>query len=270
MLQTSTGVRGSITRGLGEKQKNERIVTNYRIIEALYVKPYTYQQLWRATKIQRNTLKLRLDQLVNDDKIVLKHHYAFPNYRGKYTSRDFYLLNWAKRQSREMADRVFGSQMLDGPVRVMDPSSAPKPITSYEINSTHVEPSKRQYVNVIVGQDNMIRVSNNSFSCFLSNQGFLGRIRELCRNERDVFKQIRNCIDTTWPAESKTRHELIDERDSILETLVLLCTRFCVQKYGHIPDFCFRDLLVFFATIRLYDYWRPYLKFWKIMERVGY
>ena len=126
MLQTSTGVRGSITRGLGERQKNERLITNYRIIEALYVKPYTYQQLWRATKIQRNTLKLRLDQLVNDDKIVLKHHYAFPNYRGKYTSRDFYLLNWAKKQSREMADRVFGSQILDGPVCVMDPSSAPQ------------------------------------------------------------------------------------------------------------------------------------------------
>jgi hypothetical protein len=169
-----------------------------------------------------------------------------------------------------MADRVFGSQILDGPVCVMDPSSPHKPITSYEINSTHVEPSKRQYVNVIVGQDNMIRVSNNYFSCFLSNQGFLGRIRELGRNERDIFKQIRYCIDAAWQVESKTRDELIDKRDSILETLVLLCTRFCVQKYRHISDFCFRNLLVFFATIKLYDYWRPYVKFWEIMERVGY
>jgi hypothetical protein len=115
----------------------------------------------------------------------------------------------------------------------------------------------------------MIHVSNNSFLCFLSSQRFLLGIRELCRNERDVFKQIMYCIDMESPVESKMRYELIDKRDSILETLVLLCTRFCIQKYMDIPDFCFRDLLVFFATIRLYDYWRPYVKFWEIMERVG-
>ena len=97
-------VRGfeiQITRGLGQRQKEDQIITNYRIIKALYTKPYTYQQLWRVTKIHRNTLKLRLDKLVND-RIILKRHYTFNNYRGKYVSPDFYLLDWAKKQSREI------------------------------------------------------------------------------------------------------------------------------------------------------------------------
>ena len=61
-----------MARGLGEMQKNERTLTNYKIIGALYLQPYTYEQLRIATKIHRNTLRQRLDQLVNDDIISME------------------------------------------------------------------------------------------------------------------------------------------------------------------------------------------------------
>jgi hypothetical protein len=134
-----------MARGLGEMQKNERMLTNYKIIGALYVQPYTYQQLWIATKIQRNTLKRRLDQLVND-RIIIKHRYNFRKYSEKYYSRrDFYLLNWANKQSREMVDCVFDSKRVEDSVSfILDPSIS-RTRTSYEINSIHVKSGRKKY-----------------------------------------------------------------------------------------------------------------------------
>jgi hypothetical protein len=224
----------------------------------LYVKPCTYHQLWRATKIHRNTLKLRLDQLLRDN-IIIKHHYAFHNYRGKYTSRDFYLLNWAKKQSKEMVGSIFDNQLPRAATYIMSPDVSR---LSYEINSIHIEPSKREYT--IIRPDGAYKSS-----VYLTSIKFSERVRELRVKERDIFEQIIFCIGRFEPFEK--RNKLLDERDSIIELLILLCTRFCIQKYVAINSSLSPfDMLVFFATIRLYDYSLPYVKFWEIMERVGY
>lgn len=124
-----------MTRGLGEMQKNERMLTNYKIIAALYVQPYTYQQLRIVTKIHRNTLRQRLNQLVNDG-IIINQHYNILN-------RNFYLLNWAKKQSREIVGCVFGNKRLKGSIPiVLDPSIAATR-TSYEINSIQVKSNRK-------------------------------------------------------------------------------------------------------------------------------
>ena len=220
----------------------------------MYVRPYTYQQLWRFTKIHRNTLKLRLDQLLRE-KIIIKHHYSFPNYRGKYTSRDFYLLNWAKKQPREMIDSIFAKQVATASTYMANPSFSR---LSYVINSIHIEPSKREYT--IIRQDEVLIPG-----VYLLSSEFSERVRQLRVKERDIFIQTISCICTSGPV--KVRNNLLEERDSIIELLVLLCTRFCVQKYSRITSY---DMLVFFATIGLFDYWLPYVKFWDIMVRVGY
>ena len=129
---------------------------------------------------------------------------------------------------------------------------------SYEINSIHIEPSKREYT--IIEPDKVFIPY-----AYLVPSEFSEKIRQLRVKERDIFEQIVYYIGTSESVE--VRNKLLEERDSIIELLVLLCTRFCVQKYSRLSPF---DMLVFFATIGLFDYSLPYVKFWDIMERVGY
>jgi hypothetical protein len=87
--------------------------------------------------------------------------------------------------------------------------------------------------------------------------------------ERKIFEQIMFCISMAEPVEE--RNKLLEERDSIIELLVLLCTRFWFYKtVGGNSSLSPFNMLVFFATIGLYGYSLPYVKFWEIMKRVGY
>ena len=181
-----------MTCGLGKNQKKERRHTNYRIIYVLYWKPHTYEQLCEATKIHRNTLRLRLDQLVKDN-IIIKHYYSFPNYGEKYYTRRgfYYLLNWAEKQSREMVGRIFGSNF----VREEDS-------VSYEINSIHVvKPSRRKRKARIPPDNNeLLSVNYNR----LSWDEFLSKVMGLYIEEGDIFEQIRSFIDTAEPINSNS------------------------------------------------------------------
>lgn len=268
-----------MTRGLGEKQKNGRMLISYRIIYALYVKPYTYQQLWKVTKIHRNTLRQRLDQLVND-RIILKHRYNFPNDREKYyTRRDFYLLNWANKQSKEMVDYVFGNKQMHF---IMDPSiSKTRILSSYEINSVHVKSSRKKY--------SMIRRMTTTIRRPLHDPNYYGvtgePVKKSYASERDIFERIRSISDIAKPNSSRVETDrrdklkLVEKRDSILESIVarhILSSAQTsqVKNYRYtskflfldVLDYSFLDLLIYFTTIKLYDYSRPYVKFWEIIE----
>ncbi len=207
--------------------------------------------IWSFSKIHRNTLKLRLDQLLRE-KIIIKHHYTFPNYRGKYTSRDFYLLDCAKKQAREMIDSILAERVVTGSTYMTNPKLSRR---SYEINSVHIQPSKREYTIIKADEVHVPGV-------YLDRREFSERVRQLRVKEKDIFEQIKS---HSGPVE--IWNKLLEERDSIIESLVLVCTRFCVQEYSGLSPF---DMLVFFATIGLFDYSLPYVKFWDIMERVGY
>jgi hypothetical protein len=161
-----------------------------------------------------------------------------------------------------MIDSIIAKQLASGFEYIMKPRVSR---IAYEINSVHVEPSKREYTIIRLGRAHI----PNIFREYLISEEFSARIKQLRLRERAIFEQIIVCISTSQPI--KERNKLVEERDSIIELLVLLCTRFCVQKYMRINTrLSPYDMLVFFATIRLFDYLLPYVKFWEIMERVGY
>lgn len=249
------------------------MITNYKIVGALYVQPYTYQQLWRATKIQRNTLRLMLDQLVKDN-IIIKHRHAFRPRVLNGRSRNFYLLNWANKQSKEIVSSIF-----DDPLVREENLSAwcryTKQTRVYIINSStsmlfyrnnfilQVKPSEREYTLVQPGTIGVPRVY------FLSNSELWEKAYRLYKKEEDIFEQIRLGIATSKPVEEIDR--LIEERDSILESIVLLYARYAIPKYPRRNASLFHlDMLVFFLTRSVFTYWTPYAKYWEIMERVGY
>lgn len=103
------GVRRLGVRGLGLKQKEKRRVTEAKIVSFLSVSPFTYEQLRNISKIHRNILKLRLDQLSNNG-IIMKHRYSIPfkfeyygymyrypiKYRPPLFNHIYYLLNLSK------------------------------------------------------------------------------------------------------------------------------------------------------------------------------
>ena len=262
-----------MARGLGEIQNNERMLTNYKIIGALYLQPYTYEQLRIATKIHRNTLRQRLDQLVNDD-IIIKHSYNFSKYTVKYhTRRDFYLLNWANKQSREMVDYIFGSKRASF---IVDPN-IPKAriLSSYEINSIDVKSNRRKY-HLMEPRTIAMRM--------LIQHPWGKSVEKLCSSERDIFEQLRSFIEKVEPNSSRIeavirdKLELIEKRDSIFESIVASCipkdSQFKNYRYTSkfffldLVNFSFLDLLIDFTTEGLYDYSRPYMKFWDIIERI--
>jgi hypothetical protein len=103
-------------RGLGEKQKTQRCLTDSKIVSFLTVTPFTYDKLWKVSRIHRNTLRHRLDFLVAQG-IVIKHKYSIPykyHYHGcsmyKYPDLDmlplynhiYYLLNCSKPESKQL------------------------------------------------------------------------------------------------------------------------------------------------------------------------
>jgi hypothetical protein len=134
---------------------------------------------------------------------------------------------------------------------------------SYQINSIYVEPSAREYT-IITSESDSVRIPQ----AFLYTRGFIERLREFCMKERNIFHQIRSCVETAEPVER--RNELIEKRDSILESIILLCSRFCTRYVKENSILSPFDVLVFFATMGLFDNSRPYVKFCEIMERVGY
>jgi hypothetical protein len=112
------GVRGLGVRGLGLKQKKEKLNTEAKIVGFLRVTPLTYEQLQKISRIHRNTLKLRLDHL-SSKGIIMAHRYSIP-YELKYYgymfrhpvkywpplfNRLYYLLNLSK--SKQIKELLF-------------------------------------------------------------------------------------------------------------------------------------------------------------------
>ena len=111
MRTKNGGVRGLGVRGLGERQYKARLMTQYKIVSFLAVCPFTFEQLWRVSRIQRNVLRKNLDLLVEEGS-VLAHRYSIPytrefyGYMYKYpvpymtptNGRKYYLLDCSQRQ----------------------------------------------------------------------------------------------------------------------------------------------------------------------------
>src|SRR5215216_711413 len=70
-------VRGLGVRGLGDRQYKARLMTKYKIVSFLAVSPFTFEQLWRVSRIHRNTLRKNLDLLVEEETVRV-HKYSIP------------------------------------------------------------------------------------------------------------------------------------------------------------------------------------------------
>ena len=98
-------VRWFDIRGFGDKQRNQKYDTYSKIVAYLRISPFTFEQLWKVSGINRNVLKTRLDELI-EQRIVLKHTYKIPykvefyghidknpvDYMHPLYNRDYYLL----------------------------------------------------------------------------------------------------------------------------------------------------------------------------------
>jgi hypothetical protein len=80
-------------RGYGHKQKTDKCLTILRIVSTLSKRPHTYTQLRQATKIHRNILRRRLDELISKEMTIRSKEYSFRG-EGKGRKRgDYYRLN---------------------------------------------------------------------------------------------------------------------------------------------------------------------------------
>lgn len=138
------GVRGLGVRGLGLKQKYERLNTEAKIVSFLRISPLTYEQLQKISGIHRNTLKLRLDQL-SSKGIILKHRYSIPSewkycgyvyrypvkYRPPLFNHIYYLLNlFNTKQIQELVshylirrEEEWEADLLTGKIGIRDQPS---------------------------------------------------------------------------------------------------------------------------------------------------
>src|SRR5215207_5002540 len=76
-------------RGLGERQYKERLMTKYKIVSFLDVSPFTFEQLWRISRIQRNVLRKNLNSLVEEETVRVRtysipYNQEFYGYMYKY------------------------------------------------------------------------------------------------------------------------------------------------------------------------------------------
>ena len=71
---TKINVRWFDIRGFGDKQKNQKYDTYSKIVAYLRISPFTFEQLWKVSGINRNVLKNRLNELVKL-RVILKHNY---------------------------------------------------------------------------------------------------------------------------------------------------------------------------------------------------
>jgi DNA-binding Lrp family transcriptional regulator len=62
---------------------NERLLTESKIASFLSVSTFTFEQLWKVSRIHRNILRYRLNDLAKRG-IVIKHRYAIPYNRELY------------------------------------------------------------------------------------------------------------------------------------------------------------------------------------------
>jgi hypothetical protein len=260
-LELVRGFDSTIMRGLGELQKKQIAFTNYKIIGALYIQPHTYQQLHKATRIHKNTLKKRLDGLINEN-IIIKHHYL-PNLTGGYANHKFYLLNWAKKESKEITSFLFEKQLTTHSDSLINRDIY---ASYYHINSIQTGIVKNKYSTV--RKD--VHISSNKY---FSSEDSIKKIKELSRIERKIFLEISSRIYNNRRIKLKTKHilPLFEKRNGILESLVMSCMYVGIDiLHRHKPNLSPYDLLVFFKRLPLFTNWRPYTIIWEIMVRMGY
>ncbi|HJT47619.1 MAG TPA: hypothetical protein VJ729_05500 [Nitrososphaeraceae archaeon] len=100
-----------MTRGLGERQRKDKLLTTSKIASYLAIRPYTYQDLQRESKIHRQRLRHGLDELLMR-KLVIRHKFSRkdPNLERNAI---YYLLNWSKTESKQLVDHYYSNRTTE-------------------------------------------------------------------------------------------------------------------------------------------------------------
>ena len=98
----------AMTRGLGERQRKDRLLTTSKIASYLAVRPFTYQELQKESKIQRKRLRDGLDELITH-KTVIKHRFYISNDPNLEHNSIYYLLNWSKTESKQLVNHYYNN-----------------------------------------------------------------------------------------------------------------------------------------------------------------
>lgn len=98
----------AMTRGLGERQRKDRLLTTSKIASYLAVRPFTYQELQKESKIQRKRLRDGLDELITH-KTVIKHRFSISNDPNLEHNSIYYLLNWSKTESKQLVNHYYNN-----------------------------------------------------------------------------------------------------------------------------------------------------------------
>jgi hypothetical protein len=80
-----------MTRGLGEQQKEARRLTSGKICTLVAIKPSTYQELWKKSRVQKATLRHVLDELVKQHVIHDIKETLICNAKSKHYNDDIKL-----------------------------------------------------------------------------------------------------------------------------------------------------------------------------------
>jgi hypothetical protein len=107
-----------MTRGLGGRQRKDRLLTTSKIISYLAVRPFTYQELQKESKIQRKRLRDELDELVMH-KLVIRHKFSAKKDRNLKHNMIYYLLDCSKTESKQLLSYYYNNpypENIDGTV----------------------------------------------------------------------------------------------------------------------------------------------------------
>jgi hypothetical protein len=150
-------------RGRGKPQKSLLQQTQLKIVQTLSTRPYKYEQLRDETRIHRNILRRRLDDLVFE-MIVIRNKFWCPpeNEFSKYNGV-YYILNFAHPKTTEILylwKIKFSSQNTLEKVQVENKSS-----TDHEFMDTlreflpkeNIDRIIKKFPNIVIGIENHFR-----------------------------------------------------------------------------------------------------------------
>lgn len=230
-------------RGLGIRQKKEKDVTIGRICLALYQEPHISETLWKRTRIHKNAMVLRLNELVENGIVIKRHPHHI---RSDLFRHNYYLLNWSKRESKDIISRAFDA-----------------------------EDSLSQLAFWFNSLDNSVgvgKVEPIPFNRSRVRSEIEKRIINLDIEEKSIMSEIVQKY--TYQNRLNMDSQVIQKRDKTLTSLILACAQYYMEYlilYGDRPwayDFLISLLSV---PLRLYNPpFRPYVKVYEIMQRLGF
>jgi hypothetical protein len=183
--------------------------------------------------------------------IEFVHVPAFFSVRGKFFKHDFYLLNWNKKESRDIISHIFdGSSLVDS-----------NSLMAYRINS------------IQNGSNNIDKVEPIPLHPSHAARDLEKRIIDLDVEEKRIIREILQSY-TNQNKWAKQGSQLVERRNKILATLILACAKYYGEYLLLERDRPWSyDFLVSLLRepLRLFDPpLRPYAKVYEIMQLLGF